>query len=128
MPASSQGLPTSGMRDIRFPVFGFLIFTTSTQGRCGEWPSKRSQPSTARAAEPAVEDAGLVERRPGRQALLLAQPEVLLAAARGDVDDARALRLADLAPGDDPVRLAGADRRRPAALADHAGQLVGVAG
>ena len=49
MPASSHGLPTSGMRDIRLPVFGFRIFTLSIHGRCGVWPSNSFQPSTARA-------------------------------------------------------------------------------
>jgi hypothetical protein len=35
MPASSHGLPTSTMRDISRPVFGFRIFTASIHGRCG---------------------------------------------------------------------------------------------
>ena len=39
MPASSHGLPTSGMRDIRLPVFGLRILTLSIHGRCGVWPS-----------------------------------------------------------------------------------------
>jgi hypothetical protein len=49
MPASSHGLPTSGTRDIRLPVLGLRILTLSTHGRCGLWPSKSDQPSTARA-------------------------------------------------------------------------------
>src|SRR6516162_7889235 len=48
MPASSQGLPTSGMRDIRLLVFGFLILTRSIHGRWGVCPSNLSQPETAR--------------------------------------------------------------------------------
>ena len=48
MPASSHGLPTSGMRDIGLPVFGLRIRTRSMYGRCGECPSNSPQPSTAR--------------------------------------------------------------------------------
>ncbi len=55
MPASSQGLPTSGTRDIRLPVFGLRIFALSIQGRCGEWPSNSCQPSMARAFNSARE-------------------------------------------------------------------------
>ena len=47
--------------------------------------------------------AGLVERGDDGQPQLLAQLEVLRAAAGRDVDDARALLLADLVPGDDAV-------------------------
>ena len=52
-----------------------------------------------------------------RQAELLAEDEVLLAAARGDVDDPGALRRRDLVPVDDAVgvgRSPGARRRRTA--------------
>ena len=44
----------------------------------------------------------------------LAQLEVLRAAAGRDVDDAGALLLADLVPGDDAVLVGGAARRRAA--------------
>ena len=44
MPASSHGLPTSPMRDIRLPFFGFLILTLSIHGRCGVWPSNSASP------------------------------------------------------------------------------------
>ena len=60
----------------------------------------------ALAGQPAVlvEDlAVLVDRRQHRQALALAQLEVLAAAARRDVDDAGSLLERDLVPGDDPV-------------------------
>ena len=50
MPASSHGLPTSVMRETGSPQDGQAIFTSSTNGRCGVWPSKASQPSTARAS------------------------------------------------------------------------------
>ena len=53
--------------------------------------------------EAVEEDAGLVERGDDRQPQLLAELEVLGAAARGDVDDARALVLPDLAPRHDDV-------------------------
>ena len=49
MPASSHGLPTSGMRETGAPHFAQAIFTASMNGRCGEWPSNSSQPSTARS-------------------------------------------------------------------------------
>src|SRR6185369_12128965 len=51
-------------------------------------------------AEAGLKDALLVQRGDRDQVVLLAQLEVLLAAPRGDVDDARALLLADLVPGD----------------------------
>jgi hypothetical protein len=57
-------------------------------------------------AEAGHEDAGLVQRRDHGQVVLLAQLEVLGAAAGGDVDDAGALGLAHLIPGDDAVGLA----------------------
>ncbi len=47
MPASSHGLPTSSMRCATPPHFSQRIFTASMYGRCGELPSKASQPSTA---------------------------------------------------------------------------------
>ena len=56
----------------------------------------------------------LVERRDDRQTERLAQLEVLGAAARRDVDDARPLVLADLVPGDDPMLVAGRRERSPA--------------
>ena len=62
--------------------------------------------------------ARLVERRHDRQAERLAELVVLRAAARRDVDDAGALVLADLVPGDDDVlvrltgRVAGPRRER----------------
>ena len=78
--------------------------------------------------KPVEEDADLVERRDRRQALLLAELEVLLAAARGDVDDAGAFGLADVLPGDDAVDVL---RRLTAGaqllLADDLGDLVGIA-
>ena len=49
------------------------------------------------------EDPGLVERGDDRQPQLLAELEVLGAAAGGDVDDARALVLPHLAPRHDDV-------------------------
>ena len=49
MPASSHGLPTSGTRWAVPPHFAQAIFTASTHGRCGVWPSNSSQPATARA-------------------------------------------------------------------------------
>src|SRR5262245_43379415 len=48
MPASSQGLPTSGMRDDCPPHLAHLILTRSTHGRCGGWPANLSMPATAR--------------------------------------------------------------------------------
>ncbi len=54
-------------------------------------------------AEPADEDAALVERGDDRQPERLAELEVLGAAARGDVDDAGPLVLADVGPRHDPV-------------------------
>ena len=48
MPASSHGLPTSAIRETGSPHDGQAILTSSTNGRCGVWPSKASQPSTAR--------------------------------------------------------------------------------
>src|SRR5229473_7476501 len=47
MPASSHGLPTSSIRDDKPPHFSQRIFTASMYGRCGEFPSKTFQPSTA---------------------------------------------------------------------------------
>ena len=49
MPASSQGLPTSVMREATAPHCGQAILTASIQGRCGVCPSNSSQPSTARS-------------------------------------------------------------------------------
>src|SRR5580700_1686690 len=48
MPASSHGLPTSATREDKPPHFSQRILTASMYGRCGEFPSKVSQPSTAR--------------------------------------------------------------------------------
>ncbi len=48
IPASSQGLPTSGIRATGSPHDGQAILTASTNGRWGVWPSNASQPSTAR--------------------------------------------------------------------------------
>ena len=50
MPASSQGLPTSLIRETGDPHFEHPIFTASTQGRCGECPANCSHPSTARCS------------------------------------------------------------------------------
>ena len=61
----------------------------------------------AAAGEPAEAlhvAAVLVQRRDHRQAVLLAQREVLRSGAGGDVDDGGALRLTHLLPGDDPMR------------------------
>ena len=60
-----------------------------------------AQPAEARQVV-----AVLVERRDDRQAELLAQLVVLGARAGRDVDDARALVLADLVPRDDAVLVA----------------------
>jgi hypothetical protein len=49
IPASSHGLPTSAMRWTGSPHDGQAIVTSSTHGRCGVWPSNRSQPATARS-------------------------------------------------------------------------------
>ena len=49
IPASSHGLPTSLIRSTGGPQPGQAILTASTYGRCGVWPSKASQPSTARS-------------------------------------------------------------------------------
>ena len=49
MPASSQGLPTSVIRETGSPQDGQAIFTSSTNGRWGVWPSKALQPVTARS-------------------------------------------------------------------------------
>ncbi len=59
-----------------------------------------------------VEAAGLVDRGQHRQAERAAELEVLAAAARGDVDDARALLERHLVPGDDAMLDAGARRER----------------
>ena len=58
MPASSHGLPTSLIRSTGSPHVGQAIFTASTNGRCGVWPSNASQPSTARSLKllPAADD------------------------------------------------------------------------
>src|SRR3989344_114741 len=48
IPASSHGFPTSRILETIFLHFLHFIFTESTHGRCGEFPSKLSQPSTAR--------------------------------------------------------------------------------
>ena len=61
--------------------------------------------------------ADLVERRDDRQAQRLAELVVLRAAAGRDVDDARALVLADLVPGDDAVLVAARPPRRPPSTA-----------
>ena len=45
MPASSQGLPTSGMRATVRRSCEQAILTASIQGRCGVWPSNSSQPA-----------------------------------------------------------------------------------
>ncbi len=70
------------------------------------------QPAEARQVVPV-----LVERRDDRQAERLAELVVLRAGAGRDVDDARALVLADLVPGDDAVLVA-----RPAVIAAAAGE------
>ena len=64
-------------------------------------------------AEAVGVDAGLVDRRDDRQAVDLRQLVVLGAAARGDVDDAGALFLADVLPGDDRVLDARPGPRAP---------------
>ena len=71
----------------------------------------------ANGAEAVEVVAGLVERRDDRQVELLAQPEVLGAAAGRDVHDAGALVLADLVPRDDPVHVG-----RGAVLVDALGE------
>ena len=63
-------------------------------------------------AEAVEEDAALVERRDDRQPERLAELEVLGAAARGDVDDAGPLVLADLGPRHDPVLVRARPGRR----------------
>jgi hypothetical protein len=65
---------------------------------------------TSRTSRPADDDSVVVEGRDHRQPERLAESVVLGAAARGDVDDARPLLLADLVPGDDAV-LVGRVRR-----------------
>src|SRR5262249_39752679 len=64
-------------------------------------------------AEAGQIDAVLTQRRHGWQPLLLADLEVLLAAARRDVDDARALGGPHQVPRHHPVRLAGGLGRPP---------------
>ena len=59
--------------------------------------------TTGQRPEAVDEDPALVDRSDDRQAELLAEREVLRAAAGRDVDDPGALVLADLAPGDDAV-------------------------
>ena len=54
-------------------------------------------------AEAVAVDAALVDRRDDGQAVDLGELVVLGAAARRDVDDAGALFLADVLPGDDRV-------------------------
>ena len=61
----------------------------------------------AERPEPIEDDPGLVDRGDDGQAECLAELEVLGAAAGRDVDDAGALVLADLAPRDDAVLVAG---------------------
>ena len=88
MPASSQGLPTSGMRDIRLPVFGLRIFTRSIHGRCGVWPSNSSQPSTARSfsssrepitsKSPVTSSTQIGRARPQKRFLEIIQSPMLL--------------------------------------------------
>ena len=73
--------------------------------------------AAAQRAEAVDEDARLVEWRDDRQTELAPELEVLGPAAWGDVDDARALVLADLVPRHDPmlvraaVGAAGGERR-----------------
>jgi len=70
MPASSHGLPTSGMRAAWPPHFPHRMRMASTQGRCGELPSNCSQPATARAffrlARQGGSPAFLADLREGR--------------------------------------------------------------
>ena len=56
IPASSQGLPTSLIRLPIKPDSGCLILTLSIQGRCGDSPSKSSQPSTANSFNSSLEE------------------------------------------------------------------------
>ncbi len=49
IPASSHGLPTSGMREATPLHAAQRIFTLSIHGRCGLWPSNCSHPETARS-------------------------------------------------------------------------------
>ena len=67
----------------------------------------RVRVQTGQPAEAGEVVAVLVERRDDRQAERLAQLVVLGAAAGRDVDDARALVLADLVPRHDAVLVAG---------------------
>ena len=102
----------------------------------GSATSRTSVPG--QVAEPIDEDARLVERGDDRQSELLPELEVLRAAARGDVDDAGPLVLADLGPRHDdmlvrvvgivarPAREGGPDRgqvveRTGVSPADHLG-------
>ena len=50
MPASSHGLPTSRILETALPHCAHWTLTASIHGRCGEWPSNRSQPSIALAS------------------------------------------------------------------------------
>ena len=67
--------------------------------------------AAALPAEPLAEDSELVDRVDDCQAECLAEREVLLSAARGDVDDAGALDVRDLVPRDHAMRDAGGGRQ-----------------
>ena len=62
-------------------------------------------------AETGVKTAEFIQRRHRRQAFALAEMKILLAAAGGNVNDARAFRLADVLPGDDAMHDALRDRQ-----------------
>src|SRR5262249_47360362 len=68
-------------------------------------------------AEAVEEDAGVIERGDGNEALLLCEFEVLFAATRRDMDDAGTFSLAHFTPGDNTMNLLRRHRRGPVKLA-----------
>ena len=84
------------------------VLAASGRSTIGSVTSRTSRPVSE--PKPSMTIAVVVERRDHRQPERLAELEVLGAAARGDVDDAGPLLLADLVPGDDAV-LVGRVRR-----------------
>ena len=70
-------------------------------------PGRRGGAQARQPGEALHEDALVVQGHDDGQPVLLAQLEVLSAAAGGDVHDARALGLAHAIPEDDAVRLGG---------------------
>src|SRR4030042_1165869 len=81
MPASSQGLPTSLMRETVSPHFEQRILTASTQGRWGECPSTSPPPARRHPADLPRNVGDEVAQLAHGDEPLLHQPEDELAVA-----------------------------------------------